>query len=269
MLALSPDQIFPSTRRHEARQVVKMGRNNLSGLSPLWLISLAMVLGTVIVVMIPAAISGGDKIKASDWIGFAGNVLAGVVTIVAAIIAWVAVQQQIREQRKIIIDQIERESEARRAREVEAKEVAIIVLRNPVFALAAVAKAIHDWYGIVEQPQSTNEYVNARALMKKTTVRLRTATNHFAVAQAWQNLCGEDRANYLALSSTLSMLLFVFENPPDASSDKARLKFYRRQVMRFANRLRRFDDGLAKRFEENSTKPKRLFRDSVRPANRA
>jgi hypothetical protein len=54
-----------------------MDRDNLPGLSPLWLISLALVLGTAIVVLIPVSISGGDAIKASDWIGFAGSVVSG------------------------------------------------------------------------------------------------------------------------------------------------------------------------------------------------
>jgi hypothetical protein len=42
-----------------------------------WLISLALVLGTAIVVMIPASISNGDAIKPSDWIGFAAALSPG------------------------------------------------------------------------------------------------------------------------------------------------------------------------------------------------
>jgi hypothetical protein len=83
-----------------------MDQNNSSGLSPVWLIALALVLGTTIVVLLPASIAGGDAIKASDWIGFAGNVVAGVMTIVAALIAWVAVQKQIGGQHKIAESQI-------------------------------------------------------------------------------------------------------------------------------------------------------------------
>ncbi|MET4236584.1 hypothetical protein ABIA85_009900 [Bradyrhizobium sp. LA6.10] len=68
---------------------------NLSGLSPLWLISLAMALGTLIVTLLPVAIASGDTIKTSDWIGFAGNVVSGAMTLFAAAIAWHAVRQQI------------------------------------------------------------------------------------------------------------------------------------------------------------------------------
>jgi hypothetical protein len=95
----------PLDNRREARQVARMEKDNLPGLSPLWLISLAMVLGTVIVVLIPASIATGDQIKSSDWLGFAGNVIAGVMTIVAAAVAWRAVQNQIGEQRRIASQQ--------------------------------------------------------------------------------------------------------------------------------------------------------------------
>ena len=81
-----------------------MEKNNLSGLSPLWLISLAMVLGTMIVTMLPVAINGGEAIKASDWISFAGNVLAGVMTLIAAAFAWLSVQKQIVIQQQIATD---------------------------------------------------------------------------------------------------------------------------------------------------------------------
>jgi hypothetical protein len=57
--------------------------------------SLALVLGTGIVVLIPVSISGGDTIKASDWIGFAGSVVSGATTLTAATIAWCAVKRQV------------------------------------------------------------------------------------------------------------------------------------------------------------------------------
>ncbi len=73
-----------------------MSKDNPPGLDPLWLISLAMVLGTLIVTLIPISIATGDPIKSSDWIAFAGNVVAGVTTLIAATIAWFAVQRQIQ-----------------------------------------------------------------------------------------------------------------------------------------------------------------------------
>jgi hypothetical protein len=43
-----------------------MKNGNLPGLRPLWLIRLAMVLGTLIVVLIPISIATDDNIKSSD-----------------------------------------------------------------------------------------------------------------------------------------------------------------------------------------------------------
>lgn len=65
-----------------------------SGLSPLWLMGLALALGTVTVSLIPLALSTAT-VKLTDWIGFAGNVVGAFVTLAAAIIAWFAVQRQI------------------------------------------------------------------------------------------------------------------------------------------------------------------------------
>lgn len=78
-----------------------MNKGYLPGLSPLWLIMLAMVLGTLIVVLLPVAIATGEPIKSSDWIGFAGNVVSGAVTLLAAIVAWFAVQRQITASKEI------------------------------------------------------------------------------------------------------------------------------------------------------------------------
>jgi hypothetical protein len=77
-----------------------MEKNNLPGLSPLWLISLAMVLGVLILTAVPLILSK-EAIHPSDWIGFAGSVLVGGIALLAAIIAWRAVQSQISVQNRI------------------------------------------------------------------------------------------------------------------------------------------------------------------------
>src|ERR1017187_960494 len=71
-------------------------KNNLPGLSPLWLMSLALVLACFVVVVIPVSIA--TVIKPPDWIGFSGNVVAGLITLFAAVLAWFSVQKQIKAQ---------------------------------------------------------------------------------------------------------------------------------------------------------------------------
>jgi hypothetical protein len=78
-----------------------MTKSNIPGLSPLWLIMLALVLGVLFVVMIPVSIAGGDAIRRSDWIGFAAGVVSGAMTLLAAATAWFAVQRQIAAQKEI------------------------------------------------------------------------------------------------------------------------------------------------------------------------
>jgi hypothetical protein len=77
-----------------------MKPNQVSGLSPLWLISLALVLGVVLITSIPLILSA-ETIKRADLIGFAGNVLSGLMTLAAAVLAWFAVQRQIIASREI------------------------------------------------------------------------------------------------------------------------------------------------------------------------
>lgn len=114
-----------------------MKSGNLPGLSPLWLIMLAMVLGTFIVVVVPVSIATGDNIKSSDWIGFSGSVLAGAITLLAAVLAWFAVPRQINAQEDAEKRAAARLAEQRNAEMSNAKEAAKIVLTHPIDAAAA------------------------------------------------------------------------------------------------------------------------------------
>jgi hypothetical protein len=72
-----------------------MGRDNLPGLTPLWLILLAVTLVLFISIMTPAVMSP-EAIKASDWIGFAGSALAAGVAALAIYYAWRGIMRQMR-----------------------------------------------------------------------------------------------------------------------------------------------------------------------------
>lgn len=70
-----------------------MEKNNLPGLTPLWIVLLATVLG----VFLPIATVGRtDSIKASDWIGFAGSVLTAGVAAAAIYYAWRGIVRNLR-----------------------------------------------------------------------------------------------------------------------------------------------------------------------------
>lgn len=80
-----------------------MRNDNLPGLTPIAILSLSAVLAVLLSVGIPILLSP-EPVKLSDWLGFAGAVVAAPVTLAAAIIAWRAVQAQITAQR-VIADQ--------------------------------------------------------------------------------------------------------------------------------------------------------------------
>src|SRR5713226_5976833 len=78
------------------------------GLTPIWLLALALVLGVFITVFAPI-VASPDHVKLSDWLGLPGSIAGAMVTLAAAAVAWRAVQGQ--------ISQAENAIEAVRAKE--------------------------------------------------------------------------------------------------------------------------------------------------------
>jgi hypothetical protein len=71
-----------------------MNKNNLPGLSPLWLIMLALVLGSFLATALPLLVLTKDVLPA-DWLGFSGGIIGSACTIAAGWLAYSAVQEQI------------------------------------------------------------------------------------------------------------------------------------------------------------------------------
>ncbi|KJC47327.1 hypothetical protein UB31_18915 [Bradyrhizobium sp. LTSP849] len=67
------------------------------GLGIIGLLVLATALALLLTIGIPISVSK-DSVELKDWLGFAGNVMGAFVTVVAAAIAWKAVQRQIASQ---------------------------------------------------------------------------------------------------------------------------------------------------------------------------
>jgi hypothetical protein len=75
-----------------------MKSDNLPGLSPLWLILLALALGTFLAAALPLIILTKDVMPA-DWLGFSGGIIGAGCTIFAGWLAYSAVQVQIKDYR--------------------------------------------------------------------------------------------------------------------------------------------------------------------------
>jgi len=125
-----------------------MKNDNLPGLSPIWLIGLALALGVFLSVALPALVST-LPVNTAAWLGFAGSVTSGSV---AAIAIYVAVRN-VRNQLQVSL--IGREEERIEAALPGLKQLAgylgtlvpIIRKSKP----AAIAERIGDFIGIVDE----------------------------------------------------------------------------------------------------------------------
>jgi hypothetical protein len=239
-----------------------MNKSNLPGLSPLWLISLAMVLGTLIVVLLPVAIGSGDSIKSSDWIGFAGSVVAGAITLLAAILAWFAVQRQIRALEDAEKRATERAAEQRTTEMAHAKEAAKIVLTHTVHAAAAVMNLTVQYIEAAAAepfvPGLAKEYggrTEASSVIKPkldtVMAQLKALIGHFAIAEVWKDLEIDDKRHYLAVISTLHTVSNIYENPPPLPFLQLAIN-QRDTLSDFSIYLRAFDGELADVFDRDS-----------------
>jgi hypothetical protein len=256
-----PATTILSTNGRIDYQVAGMKNGNLPGLSPLWLISLALVLGTLIVVALPMSIASGDNIKSSDWIGFAGNVVAGAITLLAAIIAWFAVQRQITAQESAEKRGTQRAAEQRDAEMSNAKEAAKIVLTHTVHAAAAVTNVTEQYL----EPRSAEPpfpglqtyYTPGKALaaikpkLDKVMAQLRSTMSHFAIAEAWKDLGIDDKSSYLMVTATLHTVTNVYDNPPPIPFDEL-INNQHHALSQLSVYLRRFDDELADVYDRDS-----------------
>jgi hypothetical protein len=83
------------------------------------LIVLAVALAVLLTTGAPVA-NSETGVKLSDWLGFAGNILGALVTLVAAYIAWRAVQRQIGAERNATLLDVTTREEDRLEAELHA-----------------------------------------------------------------------------------------------------------------------------------------------------
>ena len=106
--------------------------SNLPGLSPLWLIGLALVPGTLIAVLVPVTVAKGEPIAIGSWLGFIGSVLGGL-TIIGFFLASANIRRQLR------VNLISREEER-----IERQLPGLIEIRDCLFYIekAETANAV-------------------------------------------------------------------------------------------------------------------------------
>ncbi|MGM4891241.1 hypothetical protein [Tardiphaga sp. 839_C3_N1_4] len=237
-----------------------MEPKNLPGLTPAWLVSLALALGTTIVVMIPVSIASGDPIKSSDWIGFAGNVVAGAMTLVAAIVAWFAVQSDIQEQKWRFDRELELKADANNIRQAEAKYAAAIVLSQTVHAAATVAHINKRMVDALSWPRSTAaenysysfKIAEQMKLLDAAIPQLSMTLQYFAVAEAWRDLNIGDKAGYLMITATINTVINMFQHPPPGAQRESLIENRHQTMVDLARYIRAFDKDLANVFDRDA-----------------
>src|SRR5258708_17821142 len=73
-----------------------MGRRMDKGLASVSVFALFTVLAFLLGIGLPV-IKSDAPLKAADWLGFSGNMIAAVLAAVAATVAWFAAQRQIKQ----------------------------------------------------------------------------------------------------------------------------------------------------------------------------
>jgi hypothetical protein len=197
------------------------------------------------------AINAAKEGSRTDWLGFAGSVVGAGVALIAAIIAWFAVQQQIEAQRLESEQKRIEEAKKTERQQAEAKFAARIVLTQIVHAAAAAFNVADKLLEAIDRSALRAEIAHRTQTYAQVMRSLRITMDHFAVAQAWQGLGIEDKTNYLIVTATLHTVMTMHDNPPPVD-DTVSIRNQHEALSKLAIYLRAFDDELADVFARDS-----------------
>jgi hypothetical protein len=147
---------------------------DLRGLTPIWLLGLALVLGSFITIFAPM-VASPDHVKLSDWFGFAGSFAGAMVTLAAAAWAWRAVQGQIGQAENAI-------EAARTKEEFAARAVLPFALSSLHTYVARVIKQL----AALPSPLGHDEKLVAAELPMDDVDAIRVCIRYAAEAEAEQ-----------------------------------------------------------------------------------
>lgn len=137
-----------------------------SGLTPIWLLALALILGVGVTIVAPI-ISSPDSVKLSDWFGFAGSFGGAIVALMAAWKAWSAVQGQIQQTERL-------ESQRRRQKHAALRAVLPLQLSELTTYCLRSAQALLTLHGQCideELPHRTGITIPSFPNLREETVK--------------------------------------------------------------------------------------------------
>jgi len=183
----------------------------------------------------------------ADWIGFAGNFSAGIMTLIAAIIAWFAVQFQIKAQQGIEDRKVSLRVEQDEKNKFEAKMVASVVLAQPVHAASGMLYAARKAFA------ATTEIDIAKwdQVTDQANAQVEQTLSHFGLQQISAELAVVDRLGFLVVLSHLSSIVNIYYRPQGILNRTERLAVLVGRLERVHFYLKAFDEELAAVFKRD------------------
>lgn len=132
------------------------------------LILLALALAALLTVGVPISVSK-DTIEVKDWLGFAGNILGAIVTLIAAWIAWRAVQRQITAQRDATLLGVISREEDRLEAELHVIDTCIALVDELTTSTASTVSS--EVSRLHTLGFSTNDEANAATILRRSGQR--------------------------------------------------------------------------------------------------
>jgi hypothetical protein len=186
-----------------------------------------------------------------QWLGFLGALIAAFSAIGAAVIAWFAVQRQIRSQER----NIERAETLRLAerdqKQIAAKFTATVALTQPVHSAATVLYGVR----MAIAAKSPDEVLLWDSATKQACGQLEQTLNHYSLREIGPEMNIDDRVPFLILVVQLSSIVNIFNRPTGILPRDQTLVLMKNQLEGLRQYLTTYDLDLANAFERDSTVP--------------
>jgi hypothetical protein len=156
-------------------------------------------------------LDAAKKGNPADWIGFAGNFGAGIMTLIAAALAWLTVQSQIQDQRRAAEIAENSRLAALQQTQVEAKLSAASILSEPAEAAAALLYSMKRALAATD----VNDMQKWDDAVEKACSWLGTSLQGFGLHAFTSDLSWEDRRQYVKVLGILSSFHIFSSKRPD------------------------------------------------------
>ncbi|WP_316228335.1 hypothetical protein [Bradyrhizobium sp. SZCCHNR1039] len=176
----------------------------------------------------------------ADWLGFAGSTIGAFMTLVAALVAWFAIQQQIAAPEM-----------AKHQSQQEAKYVGVVALAQVVHAASALLYAVR----IAQAANTPTAITHWDSVVKQAFVQVEAMLNHFALRDIYSQMSIDDRLMFLMVILHLNTMTNIQKNPFGIIDRLTSLQMLQVQLENLERYLSPFDHDLWNVFERDASLP--------------